>query len=71
MCSATVLELAQESQDLEVQPDQCNDQAEGAVPLHVLRRIIPGPLLDGIEVEQQVERSQAPRALPTVGLSED
>src|SRR5690606_33028307 len=41
-CPATAsvarLQLGQQAQDLQVQPDQGDDQAEGAVPLHVLGR---------------------------------
>ena len=37
------LQLGQEPQDLQVQPHQGHQQAEGAVPLHVLRRAAVAP----------------------------
>ena len=47
------------AEDLKVQPDQRDHQAERAVPLHVLGGLRRGGLLDEVEVEQQVERREA------------
>src|SRR4030095_6288225 len=47
------------SQDLEVQPDQRDEEAEGAVPLHVLRGLGAHAVLDEVEVEDEVHRGEA------------
>src|SRR6185295_16893828 len=44
----------QEAEDLEVEPDEGDQQAEGPVPLHVLRGPAPGAVLDEVEVEDEV-----------------
>src|SRR5437879_8647427 len=48
--------LGQQPEDLQVQPDQCDHQAEGTVPLHVLGRPTGYAGLDEIEVEDQIQR---------------
>src|SRR4051812_7628577 len=45
----------QEAEDLQVEPDQGDDQAERPVPLHRLRGTGRGPLLDHVEVEEEVD----------------
>src|SRR3954451_15489242 len=52
---AAVLQLGQEPQELSVQPDQCDHQAERAVPFHVLGGFVLGASGDEVEIEQQVE----------------
>ena len=42
-------------EDLDVEPDQCNQEPEGSVPLHVLWRASLGALFDEIEVKNEVE----------------
>ena len=42
-------------EDLDVEPDQCNQEPEGSVPLHVLWFASLGALFDEIEVENEVE----------------
>ena len=54
--SVARLQLRQQAQDLEVQPDQRHQQAERGVPLHVLRRALLDAVLDEVEVEHQVQR---------------
>src|SRR5688500_16070539 len=48
-------QLREQPQDLEVEPDQRDQQAERAVPLHVLRRARRGAVLDEVEVEHEVQ----------------
>src|SRR5690606_23766565 len=50
------LQLGEQAQDLEVEPHQGDQQAEGAVPLHVLRRAVLHALLAEVEVQHQVQR---------------
>src|SRR5205085_9924739 len=47
--SAAVLKFAEQAEDLEVEPDEGDHQAEGAVPFHVLGCADLGPLLDEVE----------------------
>src|SRR5450631_4891305 len=54
--ASAIVQLRQQAQDLEVEPDEGHQNAEGAVPLHELGRPRPGPLLDEVEVEHQVQR---------------
>jgi hypothetical protein len=49
-------QLRQEPQELEVEPDQRHQQAEGGVPLHVAGRAALGAALDEVEVEDEVQR---------------
>ena len=44
------LDLLEEAEDLQVEPDQRDHQAEGAVPLHLLRRVAPRALVDSVGV---------------------
>src|SRR5687768_4810679 len=48
-------QLREQTQDLEVEPDQRDQQAERPVPLHVLRRARRGAVFDEVEIEHQVE----------------
>src|SRR6185437_16801895 len=47
--------LRQQVKDLDVQPDQRDQQREGAVPLHVARRALTRAAFDQPEVEHKVE----------------
>jgi len=51
------LELREEAEQLEVEPDERHEQAEGPVPLHVLRCAAIRASFDEVEVEDQVEGS--------------
>src|ERR1700728_3227561 len=50
------LQLAQQAQDLEVEPYQRDHDAERAVPLHVLRRAVLYAFFNEVKVQHQVER---------------
>src|SRR4051794_11184658 len=54
--ASAIVQLGQQPQDLQVEPHQGDEDAEGAVPLHELRRSLARPLLDEVEVEHQVQR---------------
>src|SRR5438093_212154 len=54
-----ILQLREQPKHLEVQPDERHQQAERAVPLHVLRRAAGRALFDEIEVEHEVHRRDA------------
>src|SRR5271157_4075857 len=56
---AVIGELREQTEHLQVKPDQRDHQAESAVPLHVLGHLPLCGLVDEIEIEQQVERRQA------------
>src|SRR5580704_2022289 len=45
--------LGEQSQDLEVQPDESDHQAECAVPFHILRRTGVRGILDEVEIEHE------------------
>src|SRR5688572_1835763 len=53
--AASALQLGQEVKDLEVQPDQGDQEAERPDPLHVLRHAGFGAPLDEVEVEDEVQ----------------
>src|SRR5689334_20971120 len=53
--SASALELGEEVEDLQVQPDQGDEQPKGAHPLHVLRGAELRAALDEVEVEHEVQ----------------
>src|SRR5690606_20814665 len=53
--SVARLQLGQQAQELHVQPHQGDHQAEGAVPLHVLRCTLLDAGLDEVEVQHQVQ----------------
>ena len=55
------LQFAQEAEQFEVQPHQGDDEGEGGEPLHALRQALLAALLDEVEVDRQVHRSQAGR----------
>ena len=48
--------FGQQVEDLDVEPDQRDHDAEGCVPLHVFGRTVGDALLDKVEVEYEVER---------------
>src|SRR5262249_48730598 len=56
--SIPVAQLAEQSQQLDVEQDESDEQAEGAVQFHVLRGAPPYAVLDEIEVENEIERGQ-------------
>src|SRR5271170_4830220 len=45
-----------QTQDFEVEPDERDHQAEGAVPLHIFRRANADARLDEIKIEHEIER---------------
>ena len=56
MISGSATQLRQQAQHLEVQPHDRHEQTEPGVPLHERRRPPPNPVLDEVEVEEEVER---------------
>src|SRR3989338_5166846 len=54
--SAAAAQLRQQPDDLKIEPDQRHQQAECRIPLHVLRKAVPGPLLDEVKIQHQVQR---------------
>src|SRR3712207_9211692 len=54
--SSLVLEVGQQPQDLQVQPDDRDEQAEGDVPGELRRGAAANRLVGHVEVEQQRER---------------
>src|SRR5829696_231473 len=52
---AAALELGEQTQNFQVQPDECHEQPERPVPLHIPGRAALHAALDEVEVEHQVE----------------
>ena len=48
--------FGEQAQDFQIEPDQRDHDAEGAVPLHVFRCAYADAGFDEVEVEHQVER---------------
>src|ERR1700756_1251823 len=48
--------LWQQTQNFKIQPDECDHQAERAVPLHVFRRTDADARFDEIKIEHKIER---------------
>ena len=59
LAKLVVLEVTEQTQDLDVQPDQRDGQAERNAPRRLLGRSRTDHLIGGIEVEQEAERRQA------------
>src|SRR3954452_7708698 len=53
------LELAEQTQHLQVQPHERDDEREGGEPLHALRQTLLRASFDEVEIERQVHRGQA------------
>src|SRR6266702_6858577 len=51
--------FAEEAQDFEVEPDEGDHDAEGAIPLHVLGSAVVYAAFDGIKVENEIEGGDA------------
>src|SRR3990167_6423651 len=54
--SAAAAQLRQQPDDLQVKPDQRDQQAKGRVPFHELRKAVPRSLLDEIKIQHQIQR---------------
>src|SRR5687767_10544888 len=50
-------EFGDQAEDLDIEPDERDEQAEGSIPFHVFRRTHFGAFFDEIEIEDEVERS--------------
>ena len=62
LCGARLVPAAhfgEQAQDFQVEPDQRDHDAEGAVPLHVLGSADLHAPLDEVEVEHQIEGGDA------------
>ena len=51
----TAADFGKQAQYLQIKPNQGDHQAEGGVPLHVLRRASAGAALDEVEVQNQIQ----------------
>ena len=56
---SVALQLRQQAENADVKPDQRDEQAEGAIPLHRLRVAGLRTALDEVKVEQQIEGGHA------------
>src|SRR6266550_6572157 len=52
----SVSQITEQSQELQVQPDEGDHQAERGVPSELLIRAVLDALLDDVEIEDEVER---------------
>src|SRR5690606_28885324 len=56
--SVATCEVADEAEQFDVDPDQAQREAEGALPGELLRRALLDALLDRVEVEEQEEAAE-------------
>ena len=54
-------QLGEQAENLQIEPDQRDNDAEGAVPLHILGCAELYALLDEVEVEHQIQRRDGRR----------
>jgi hypothetical protein len=46
--------LAEQAENFQIEPDECDHQAERAVPLHILRRSALNTAFDHVKIEDQI-----------------